>query len=228
MQSSNGFALTRRNLLQSAAALALGALAPVRFAFARDKVGTVADMSGTVAGEGDGGSGRSLAKNDPVHIKERVTTAAGSVVGLKLEHGIGLRLGAQGSVTVSEINVDGGGKIVLGGGPLLIDRAGKRSEAKGKTAPLTVETPHCVITLGGDTRLFAGPSKDVFGVFVDRGSVTVASGGQRVRLKQGEGTDLRRVGDKATPPARWKSERIRVALESVQAAPAEEKPADKK
>ncbi|NIK46931.1 hypothetical protein [Variibacter gotjawalensis] len=225
--SMSRFVSSRRSLLQGAAALVLGAFVPVRFAFARDKVGAVADVTGTVAGEGDNGGARALAKADPVYANEKVTTSANSIVGLKLEHGVGLRLGAQGNVAVASIAADGSGKIVLGGGPLLIDRAGKRGSG-AKSSPLTIETPHCVITLGGDTRLFAGPSKDVFGVFVDRGSVTVAGGGRRVRLKQGEGTDLRRIGDKATPPAKWKPERIRLALESVQAPAADEKPADKK
>ena len=79
---------------------------------------------------------------------------------------------------------------------------------------LRLRSPFGTIALRG-TRVFAGPSKGVFGVFVERGIVDFTAGGVTVRLSAGEGSDVRRPGDKPTPPSRWGSERALDALASV-------------
>ncbi len=79
---------------------------------------------------------------------------------------------------------------------------------------LRLRSPYGVIALRG-TRVFAGPSKVAFGVFVERGVVDFTAGGATVRLTAGEGSDVRRRGDKPTPPQRWGSERVLDALSSV-------------
>jgi hypothetical protein len=65
------------------------------------------------------------------------------------------------------------------------------------------------------TRVFAGPSAGVFGVFVERGAVAVTAGGRQVTLREGQGSDIRRPGDAPTPPRPWGEPRIRAALDSV-------------
>jgi ferric-dicitrate binding protein FerR (iron transport regulator) len=66
------------------------------------------------------------------------------------------------------------------------------------------------------TRFFAGPSADVFGVFVERGNVAVSAAGREVLLQSGQGTNIPRPGDTPTPPAIWGAARVRAALESVE------------
>jgi hypothetical protein len=223
--SRSSISMSRRAFVLGGATLVAGlsALHPAR---AATQAGSVADITGEAFAEAER-QRRKLAASNPIHLGEKVETAAKSTVGLRLEHGLGVRLGGEGVVTVDSLTDEGGGKLSLNAGPLLLDRsapAAKRTNA-GREDPslLRVETPYGVITVGGDTRAFIGPSREVYGVFVDRGSVTVVAGGQRVRLKQGEGTDIRTMSSRPTPPARWKSERIRDALDSVRAAPREDR-----
>ena len=79
---------------------------------------------------------------------------------------------------------------------------------------LRVRSPFGTIALRG-TRVFAGPSNGVFGVFVERGVVDFTAGGAAVRLTAGEGSDVRHPGDKPTPPRLWGDERVRDALISA-------------
>jgi hypothetical protein len=65
------------------------------------------------------------------------------------------------------------------------------------------------------TRFFAGPSGNLFGVFVARGSVVVSGGGGQVVLHAGDGTDIRYPGAAPTPPKRWGPPRIAAAMASV-------------
>ena len=56
---------------------------------------------------------------------------------------------------------------------------------KPKTAgPINIRSPFGLISVRG-TRLFAGPSKGVFGVFVVNGAVTVAAAGKTVTVQGG-------------------------------------------
>jgi ferric-dicitrate binding protein FerR (iron transport regulator) len=65
------------------------------------------------------------------------------------------------------------------------------------------------------TRFFAGPSNGVFGVFVERGSVTVAAAARQVLLRAGQGTDIHHPGAAPTPAAKWGRPRIDAAFGSV-------------
>jgi ferric-dicitrate binding protein FerR (iron transport regulator) len=65
------------------------------------------------------------------------------------------------------------------------------------------------------TRFFAGPSNDVFGVFVEQGRVTVSAAGKSVTVRAGQGTNIARPGAAPTAPAPWKEPRIQAALASV-------------
>ena len=63
--------------------------------------------------------------------------------------------------------VDRGGVLLLERGALLFDRQDGAKASGG-----IVRTPFAMIAARG-TRFFVGPSNDVIGVFVERGSVSV-------------------------------------------------------
>ena len=81
-------------------------------------------------------------------------------------------------------------------GPMLIDHNGSKDEN------LQVRSPFGLMAVRG-TMFFAGPSNDVFGVFVARDLVAVAGGGRTVILRPGLGTNVVRPGDAPTEPRRW-------------------------
>jgi hypothetical protein len=78
-----------------------------------------------------------------------------------------------------------------------------------------VRSPFGLIAVRG-TRFFAGPSDDVFGVFVARGVVTVVGQYTAVEVREGLGTDIVRPGAEPTPPHPWGAARIERALALVQ------------
>ena len=103
---------------------------------------------------------------------------------------------------------DAGGVLNVGAGAILLDKTPSKGPAKLKGA-------FGLITVRG-TRVFAGPSKGVIGVFVAHGVVDVSSGGATVTLRDGEGTDVARRGAKPTPPKAWGGARVQAALASVE------------
>jgi hypothetical protein len=66
------------------------------------------------------------------------------------------------------------------------------------------------------TRFLAGPSDDVFGVFVERGTVMVVGGQTAVLVTTGLGTNIAHPGAEPTDPAAWSATRIARARASVQ------------
>ena len=114
-----------------------------------------------------------------------------------LAPGTRLRLGEKARLTIDRYLINAGGELTLQSGAMLFDRA-----EGAPPAAIQIRAPFGLIAVRG-TRFFAGPSGAVFGVFVARGAVTVASGFGAVTLRAGEGTDLRYPGDAPSPPARW-------------------------
>jgi hypothetical protein len=93
---------------------------------------------------------------------------------------------------------------------MLIEHSGS-----GKKEDLQVHSPFGLIAVRG-TMFFAGPSNDVFGVFVATGLVAVAGGGRTVILRPGLGTNIANPGDAPSEPRRWSPGRIKAALRSVE------------
>ena len=120
-----------------------------------------------------------------------------------------VKLGALAKFRIDKFVVDAGGVLDLDQGPLVIDR-----DDNAKNERLHVRSPFCLIAVRG-TMFFAGPSKDVFGVFVGRGVVMVTGGGRTVTLRRGEGTDIAKPGDAPSQPKMWGPERVAAALASV-------------
>jgi len=195
----------RRRLLRYGA-LALPFILSLRLARAAERVGSVEDLTGEAFAESGSGR-RTLDQAAPVFLSEEVVTGVASRLEIQLGRNTTVRLGDQARLKIDRYLVDAGGEMTLSSGPLLFDGQPHRAGVK-------VLSPFALIAVRG-TRFFAGPSNDRFGVFVVRGSVTVAAAGQQVALREGEGTDIVSPGTPPTPVKRWAPERIRAALASV-------------
>jgi hypothetical protein len=79
-------------------------------------------------------------------------------------------------------------------------------QADSDQGEMALRSPFGLIAVRG-TRFFAGPSNDVFGVFVWEGEVMVAGPTTFVRVLPGEGTDVTQPGGEPTPTHRWNAER---------------------
>ena len=173
-----------------------------------EQVGSVEDVKGEAFAEARS-ERRPLGREAPLFIKDLVGTGAESRLTLQLGKDTTLRLGQQARLTIDRFLVNAGGEITLGAGPILLDRP-----AGSPSSRMQIRSSFGLIAVRG-TRFFAGPSAGVFGVFVVRGSVAVSAAGVRVRLRSGQGTNIARPGAAPTPPAPWKPERVRAALEST-------------
>jgi ferric-dicitrate binding protein FerR (iron transport regulator) len=152
---------------------------------------------------------RRLERAAPLFMRDEVFTGTTSRMTMRLGRNTTLMLGERTRIVIDRYLVNAGGQITLGSGAMLLDRPpGAKSER------LNIRSQFALIAVRG-TRLFAGPSNKVFGIFVARGRVTVRAAGRRITLRAGQGTDIRRPGAKPTLPVRWGAARVRAALESV-------------
>ena len=199
-------ALDRRSLL----AAAVGVMIPMglRAQTAR-QAGSVEEVKGEAYAEARA-QRRELGPAAPLFIDDLVGTGADSRLTMHLGRDTTLRLGQKARVTIDRLLVDAGGEITLQAGPILFNRP----EGSAPT-PTRIKSAYGLIAVRG-TRFFAGPSADVFGVFVERGSVAVSAAGRQVLLQAGQGTNIPRPGDTPTPPTVWGAARVRAALASVE------------
>lgn len=173
-----------------------------------EQVGSVEDVKGEAFAEARS-ERRTLGRAAPLFVNDLVGTGADSRLTLQLGKDTTLRLGQLARLNIDRFLVNAGGEITLRSGPILFDRPAGSTPSR-----MQIRTSFGLIAVRG-TRFFAGPSAGVFGVFVDRGSVAVSAAGVRVLLRRGQGTNIARPGAAPTPPAPWKPERVRAALESV-------------
>ena len=176
-------------------------------AFADDPAGRVNTAKGRATGLLNGALRELQARSD-VYLQELLQTGAGARLGMELGR-TRVDLGERTRLKIEKSLVDRGGQLLLERGALLFDRPDDEPEAG-----LVVRTPFAIVAARG-TRFFIGPSKDVIGVFVERGSVRVRNNAGAVTLDAGEGTDLTSPDIAPTPPARWGAPRIAAALASV-------------
>jgi ferric-dicitrate binding protein FerR (iron transport regulator) len=197
----------RRDALRAAlgAAVFMPALARAQ---GSEKVGSVEEVKGEAFGEVRDRR-RTLERAAPLFLNEVVGTGADARLTLLLGTDTTLRVGASARLTIDRFLVNAGGDITLQSGPILFDRP------EGAPPQLTrINSAFGLIAVRG-TRFFAGPSNGVFGVFVMRGSVAVASAGSEVMVTPGQGTNIARPGDAPTTPAPWGDPRIGSAMQSV-------------
>jgi hypothetical protein len=200
--------LDRRVLLRAATGAAIFFPATA-YAERADPVGSVEDVRGEAFAEARA-QRRSLERAAPLFIQDLVGTGPASRLTLQLGKNTTLRVGSEARVIIDRLLVNAGGEITLQSGPILYDRP-----AAGAPARMQIRSSFGLIAVRG-TRFFAGPSAGVFGVFVERGKVSVAAAGARVLVRAGQGTNIARPGAAPTPPAPWGPDRIRTALDSVQ------------
>ena len=181
--------------------LASAAIQPVQ----AGKVTSV--LGGSTAQNGQ--AQRTLSNGDVVFMDELIRTGAAARLGLRLGQTTRLSLGERTRVRIDKFLIDRGGDMVLERGAILFDRPDNPS-----SGPMNVATPFALIAARGTT-FFAGPSKGVFGVFVAHGVVTVRNRAGAVTLTEGQGTDVRSMTTRPTPPKAWGAPRIAAAMASV-------------
>ena len=155
------------------------------------------------------GARRALAVRTNVFVEETVMTGEEARLALRFGSDTTLRLGAAAQLTIDRFIANAGGEFSLMQGGLLYDRPKKKQNAESVLRSL-----FGLIAIRG-TRVFAGPSNGVFGVFVDRGTVDVTAAGKTMTLRRGFGTNIANPGDPPTDPAAWKPPRIKAAFASV-------------
>jgi ferric-dicitrate binding protein FerR (iron transport regulator) len=200
--------LHRRLFMRSGVAAVAAIMSAATGAHAVERAGSIEDIKGEGFAEA-GMAQRALALEAPVFIADRVRTGMGSRLTLQLGRQTKVRLGESARITIDRYLVNAGGELTLESGAVLFDRA-----AGAAPMPVQIRSPFGLIAVRG-TRFFAGPSGNLFGVFVARGSVAVSGGGRQVVLHAGEGTDIRFPGEAPTPPKRWGAPRIAAAMASV-------------
>jgi len=204
-ERNNDLTLCRRTFLGLPAVLSLFVRSDA-FA-AGPPAGGVEEVRGTATAELDQDK-RALSPYAEVHVGEKISTAERSRIELRLGVDTKVRLGDFAHIKIDRFE-DSGGEITLERGPLLLDKP-------AKSAPQSVQlkSPFGIVTVRG-SKIFAGPSQDQFGILVVEGDVTVEAGGRSVRLRTGEGTDIKSPGAAPSPSRRWAAARVQAALASV-------------
>jgi ferric-dicitrate binding protein FerR (iron transport regulator) len=196
---------TRMNRRVLLGAAATASLVPVPGLGAAAGAGSVETVTGEGFAEGTSAR-RNLAVNAPVYVGDVVGTGVQSRLALRLGASTQVRLGAEARLRLDRYIVDAGGVLELQRGTMLFDGERPRGVA--------VRSPFALIAVRG-TRFFAGPSNNVFGVFVARGRVNVTAAGRQVVLTEGMGTNIAYPGARPTDPAAWGAARVQAALASV-------------
>jgi hypothetical protein len=198
--------LDRRELLGLSAGL-VSALCVTELE-AAPAAGLVEALRGNVFAELQG-ERRALTLRASVLVGETVSTGEAARLALRFDPDTRLRLGAGARLKIDRYVANAGGEFSLLEGGLLYDRPRRQASAESLLRSL-----FGLIAIRG-TRVFAGPSNGVFGVFVARGVVDVSAAGKTVTLRPGFGTNIAKPGDPPTDPGRWKRPRIAAALASV-------------
>ena len=175
---------------------------------AADPAGRVEEIKGEAFADASN-QHRSLEKSSSVFVGDRVETGASSRLTMLLGVDTTIRLGERAHLVIDQFLSTTGGEISVQAGPMLFDRP-----SGSPPVPVKIKSPYGLIAVRG-TKFFAGPSNNVFGVFVDHGTVVVSGGGSEVVLQAGEGTNLGSPGSSPTAPVQWGKARIDAALASV-------------
>ena len=206
MISCEGMAVDRRTFLGASASFVSVLWAPGLEA--APAAGLVEVVRGEAFAEIKGAR-RALAVRANVFVEETVSTGEAARLALRFGSNTMLKLGAGARLTIDRYTANAGGEFNLAEGGLLYDRPHRTASAESLLRSL-----FGLIAIRG-TRVFAGPSNGVFGVFVDRGAVDVTAAGKTVTLRKGFGTNIAKPGDPPTDPGVWMPPRIKAAFASV-------------
>jgi len=206
-QRHSGRLVMRREVigLMMGTALASILTAP---SIAADAAGLVQDITGEAFAVASN-QHRALQKSSQVYVGDGVATGPSSRLTMLLGEDTTIRLGENARLVIDQFLSTTGGEISLPAGPMLFERPDG-----SRPMPVKIKSSYGLIAVRGTT-FFAGPSNDVFGVFVQHGTVSVSNAGGEVALNAGEGTNLANPGAKPTAPVLWGAERIRKAFDSV-------------
>ncbi len=144
-----------------------------------------------------------------VEVQDLVKTGEASYLSLQLGDRTSVRLGADCELLIDQYIAGIEGTFDLSRGAMVFDRP--------EDAPRSATTVRTVFGSLGvrGTRFFAGPSRGVFGVFVDRGLVEVTARGESVQLGAGDGVNLTAEGIDLSSVQKWGQGRIDEAFASV-------------
>ncbi|KQV44150.1 iron dicitrate transport regulator FecR [Rhizobium sp. Root268] len=200
------FLIGRRTFIAGCAATMGGLVAaPSR---AGTVIGTASDIRGDVqrkrlqTEEG-------LSTGAEIMDKDRVATGADGFADLTLEGDTRILLGNRTELLIDSFIANQGGTMELGMGQMVFDRP----EGLPKI-DLAVRTAFGMIGVRG-TKFFCGPTRGVFGVFVEHGQVAVEGGGVTELVGPGDGVEIARPGEAPNKPVKWKEARIVEAYASV-------------
>jgi ferric-dicitrate binding protein FerR (iron transport regulator) len=207
-ETGNTLSLDRRRVLGTAVGAAF--LAPnIANAQTPQPVGSVEDIKGEAFADSRD-KRRALERAAPLYLTDVVATGPDSRLVLHLGTMTTLKLGASARLTIDKFLLNVGGEITLQSGPILFDRP-----EDSPPTDMQFHSSFGLIAVRG-TRFFAGPSNNVFGVFVARGRVAVSGAGTQVVVEAGQGTNIAQPGAAPTPPAPWGEPRIRAAMASAE------------
>lgn len=182
----------------------------------RAEIGRVDRVQGAASAAYDDAR-RALRPDDPVYLDDRLTTASGARLRVRLADETEITLGENAELVVDRFVYDPDAKS---GSLALNALTGAFLFAGGLIEGLsgaTVEINTPVATLGvRGTTAWGGRIDDSYGIFVLDGTVRVATDGGEVRLEAGMGTS---VADRASPPGppkRWPPEKASRALATVE------------
>jgi hypothetical protein len=152
---------------------------------------------------------RALRPPGDVFLGDEVWTEAASAANLQLGRVTTVDLGANARLVIDRFVANAGGRLTLGEGAMLFDRPEELPKIE-----LEVRTNYAMIGVRG-TMFFAGPSRGVFGVYVERGQVVVSAAGQSRTVGAGEGTNIAHPGDPPSAVTKWATARVVEAMASV-------------
>lgn len=148
-----------------------------------------------------------LTVGQPLSAGDQVLTGPDALALLMLTPDTRLHLGPDTAVTLDPALGALGGTLVLSGA-IVFDRP-----EGAPRVPVVIDTAFGEIGVRG-TRVFVGPSRGAYAVFVDRGRVTVKGGSSSVDLTAGQGTEIA-AGARPTAPEAWGEARIAEAFALV-------------
>lgn len=185
------------------AALAFPILAGGPAGAAEKAAGNVTALTGTATAD-RAPAEHQLAARDPVYLADTITTQAASRVDLRLGRDLNLQIGEKSVLALSDFSTEI--TLALELGAVFVDK-----DPGSASRPLVIDSRFGQVSVRG-TRVFVGPSRDPFAVFVERGTVTVTGGGRTVTVTAGQGTSIMRPGGTPSAPAPWGQSRIDAAL----------------
>ena len=166
---------------------------------ASDPIGFVSELSGSAVAIRELGRA-SLSSHSKIHLRDTVVTGNNSSVELTLGKNTTVRLGAKSQLLIDKFLASSGGEFDLSRGAVMFES----ERPGGRTA---IRTVYGLIGVRG-TRVFAGPSRGVFGVFVEKGVVAFEAQGIIRYLSSGEGLEISAPGVAPGQKGIWSTERI--------------------